>query len=327
MTWLSGGVLFAVGAILWVAYLLPSMLRRRHAQAAELHAAELEQALHTLAETGELPMESLSPRDQIRERKRLDKQERAIERENLKTLHEAELRRKAEAKLARSDARHSAAARRASLIRLRMAASWVLLLSLVTVLAGSVAMFFGVTWMIAGAGVMGAVAAVVTLRRVVSGLRSITESTPQVSARVSGFAAHSADVPVAAVSRGWTPQHLPSPLHLAEGSAAAATIASNDAVEALRRRAREVAAESAQPVLPSVAAARARAAAMAAHPATYGKQLRAGAPTAKPAARAAGQAATAAERVAARYASLDTLDAVTETAFDVSEVLQRRRAV
>ena len=333
MTWLSGGVLFAVGAALWVAYLLPSMLRRRHAQAAEHEAAQLQQALQSLAETGELPAEIPSPRDQLRERKMRDKHERVIERENLKALHDAEAQRKALAKQQRSEARHTAEARRASLIRLRTTAAWVLLLSLVTIVGGTVAVFFGVTWMVIGAGVIGAVAALVTLRGIVTRLATLSAHGVGRRAAADAEAFTPVDLPTSAPSRRWTPQPLPSPLHLAEGSAAAATIASSDAVEALRRRAREVAAESAQPAIPSVAAARARAAAMAAHPATYGKQLRAASSASQAAARTVSASAapnprmSAAEQVAARYASLDALPGVDEAAFDVSEVLQRRRAV
>ncbi|MGV1033782.1 MAG: hypothetical protein ACOYBP_00980 [Microbacteriaceae bacterium] len=337
MNLLSGGVLFAVGALLWVAYLLPTMVKRRQLQSAELETAKLQQVLHTLAETGELPADELSARDQIAERKRQHKLERVVERENLKALHVAEGERKAEAKAARVEARHSAIAKREALIRRRMAAAWMLLISVLVIVGGSVAIFFGVTWMIAGAGAIVAVVSMVSLRQVVHGLAELGDVSGASTAR-AGSALVDLAPPVienARTARTWTPQSLPSPLTAAAGSQAASTIASNDAMEALRRRAREMAAEivSSGPPLPTVAAARNRAESMAAHPATYGKQRRQamlnGGRTAQVAASAAAaqRPMTTAEQVAARYANFDATTIGDETAFDLSEVLQRRRAV
>lgn len=339
MNWLSGGVLFAVGAALWVAYLLPSMLRRRQLQAAEFEAATLHHALHTLASTGELPVAEPSARESLQERKRQDKLERQVERENLKSLHEAEEQRKAEAKQARIDARHSDEARRVSLKRGRTAAAWLLLLSLLTIVGGGVVVFFGVTWMIAGAGAMGAVLAVVLLRGIVRSLAALSPAQVRPAAQSTSTTTFTpVEMPVTTPSRRWTPQPLPSPLHLAEGSSAAATIATNESLEALRRRAREVAAASAEPSLPTVTAARLRAQAMAAHPASYGAARRAAMRNQHVAAQGSAQASarsaaqpverprTRAELVAARYASVESFEQIEVAAFDVQAVLQRRRA-
>ncbi|MFM6974297.1 MAG: hypothetical protein ACKOXM_04050 [Agromyces sp.] len=327
MSWLSGGVLFAVGVALWVAYLLPSMLRRRQAQGAEQEAVKLQHALQVLAETGELPLDDLGPAQRFQELKQQSKRERQIERENLRALHRAEEQRKALAKQQRKAERMSEHARRASLIRVRTLAAWVLLLSIATIMVGTVTVFFGVTWMVIGAGVIGAVASITTLRTIVRRLGPGVAVSGQQSASNAGVAFEPVNLPQQSSSRRWTPNPLPAPLHLAEGSAAAATIASNEAVEALRRRAREVAAESAQPPLPSVTAARARAAAMAAHPSSYGMRLRQTTPQARAAAVVGSAPLSPAEQVAAKYRSLDALVELDESTFDVSEVLQRRRAV
>ena len=335
MNLLSGGVLFAVGALLWVAYLLPSMVKRRQLQSAELEAAKLQQALQTLAETGELPADELSPREQLAERKRQHKLERVVERDNLKALHQAEEARKAEAKAARAEARHSAAAKRAALVRRRMATAWLLLLAVLTVVGGSVAVFFGVTWMVAGGAAVVAVIAVVSLRATARALAELGAPASATAPVASDMVDHSlVTTEHVQPTRRWTPQPLPSPLHLAEGSAAASTIASSDALESLRRRAREVAAEEATtPALPTVAAARNRAASMAAHPATYGKLKRQAMLNGGTAAQVASSAQpvdrplTTAEQVAARYANFDAANIGEEAAFDLSEVLQRRRAV
>src|SRR4051812_48646950 len=52
---LSGGVMVAVAAALWIAYLLPSWLHRRQYIATERNAVRLQQTLRILAETAETP--------------------------------------------------------------------------------------------------------------------------------------------------------------------------------------------------------------------------------------------------------------------------------
>lgn len=54
---LGGGVLFAAIALLWVAVLVPSIIRRRAFRAAEQNAARLQRTLRILAETAEVPEE------------------------------------------------------------------------------------------------------------------------------------------------------------------------------------------------------------------------------------------------------------------------------
>ena len=51
----GGGVLVAVAATLWIAYLMPSWLRRRQYLATERNAVRLQQTLRILAETSETP--------------------------------------------------------------------------------------------------------------------------------------------------------------------------------------------------------------------------------------------------------------------------------
>src|SRR5919107_4527699 len=54
---IGGGVLVAAAAALWIAYLLPSWLRRRQYLATERNAVRLQQTLRVLAETAEMPEE------------------------------------------------------------------------------------------------------------------------------------------------------------------------------------------------------------------------------------------------------------------------------
>ncbi|HLP22484.1 MAG TPA: hypothetical protein VK139_00375, partial [Microbacteriaceae bacterium] len=111
----------------------------------------------------------------------------------------------------------------------------------------------------------------------------------------------------------------------------ASTIASSEALEALRRRAREIAAEAVEPTPPSLVAARARAAAMAAHPSSYGQRMRA---RMAAEAQVRGSASanvpmavprTAAEQAAARILAAGDIAATASAQLDVADVLQRRR--
>src|SRR6478736_3564775 len=54
---IGGGVLVAVAAALWVAYLLPTWFRRGQYLATERNAVRLQQTLRILAETAETPEE------------------------------------------------------------------------------------------------------------------------------------------------------------------------------------------------------------------------------------------------------------------------------
>ena len=53
--WLGGGVVWALAAVLWVAYLIPTWMRRRSYNATERNAVRLQQTLRILAETAEVP--------------------------------------------------------------------------------------------------------------------------------------------------------------------------------------------------------------------------------------------------------------------------------
>lgn len=54
---MGGGVVVAIAAVLWLAYLVPVWLRRREYVATERNAVRLQQTLRILAETSELPDE------------------------------------------------------------------------------------------------------------------------------------------------------------------------------------------------------------------------------------------------------------------------------
>ena len=53
----SGGIIIALSAVLWLAYLLPTWLHRRQYMATERNAVRLQQTLRVLAATAEVPDE------------------------------------------------------------------------------------------------------------------------------------------------------------------------------------------------------------------------------------------------------------------------------
>lgn len=102
---MGGGVVFAIAAALWIAYLLPSWMRRREYLATERTAVRLQQTLRILAETAELPDEvrvEAKARAVAEHQKVLKKAERkALEETRAAAAAEARVRRVAEAHAAR----------------------------------------------------------------------------------------------------------------------------------------------------------------------------------------------------------------------------------
>ncbi len=55
LTGVGGGIMLAIAAVLWLAYLLPSWLKRREYLATERNAVRLQQTIRVLAETAQVP--------------------------------------------------------------------------------------------------------------------------------------------------------------------------------------------------------------------------------------------------------------------------------
>lgn len=332
---MSGGVLLLVAAVLWVAYLFPTMIRRRHDLASERNAVRLQQTLRVIAEAAETPQEvrvEANARAIYAQQRMLAKLEHKEELENLRALAAAEAERKAAERAAMLASKAAAKAlsvaeMRARIRRRRAATSLCLLLALMTTTVGLMGLAWGMTWMVSAAGATGAVLSLLALSHWARSAHALTERP--VSAPVSQ-SADRFDVSVPSVTpqaSTWTPQSLPAPLHLSPGSRAAATIASNDALEQLRRRAREIATESVSAPstrIRNVAAVRhnqeMQAHSLASRPAsTSASTLRRTEPSA---ARVEGSSSDLSQRLA----SMGIVDS-TETSFNVTDVLQRRRAV
>ncbi len=274
---IGGGVLVAVAATLWIAYLLPSWLRRRQYLATERNAVRLQQTLRILAETAETPEEvrvEMTTREVAAQERILHEQELAARLEAQAAENRAIAERIAAEEAAAVAARELAErARRAAraavtepvpvvsaattadgagpapartgltrrgLRRRRAMCSLLLLASLLTVVGGLIAIPFGATPYVALGGAAGIVVAF-------TGLVVLARRRPVPSASVVAPAAAPVAEPVEALdveeepvaSAGWTPQPLPKPLHLSRGTIAASVMASIEEAEQLKRAAAE----------------------------------------------------------------------------------------
>ena len=304
---LGGGVMVAVAAVLWVAYLMPTWSRRKQYQATEKNAVRLQQTLRILAETAEVPHQV-----------RLEATARTVA-DQQRVLARAEQSERAEAQAvadAARDVRRAAAAVAAAaaprvpespvnklrrlrrfrgLISLILLAGFLLAVTgIAPALAGSfTALVGGGVVMVAAFGILGRLATVARSARVVR------VDAPVVLPVLIGQAFEPVqleETPVAAVT--WTPQPVPRAMHLSRGSIAQTAMASVEAANQLRKAAAE--AEVAR-----------RAAALAE------EANRAVMPIARPAAAV----------VPSRFALMGIVGETEPGMTDLDAVLRRRRAV
>jgi hypothetical protein len=328
---LGGGVMVAVAAALWVAYLMPTWARRRQYLATERNAVRLQQTLRILAETAEVP-----------EPVRLEANARTVSAQQ-RLLAQAEEDARVEAKLATDAARaarrhaaaEAAAARHAMvaaipaspalvlrrLRRKRALSSLVLLAGLVTLASGLVPVVLNGSWLVFGIGAVAVVVAFASLSRFARAARAarVVVAAPRVE-HVEAPRLEPVRRPAARrapAAQTWTPQPVPRPMYLSRGSIAQTAMASVEAANELRRAAAE--AELAR-----------RAEALA--------PQRDVTPIARPAARAnpgAGGAGAGAGGVgtggvgtaASRFASMGVVGETEPGMADLDAVLRRRRAV
>lgn len=273
---IGGGVLVAVAATLWIAYLLPSWLRRRQYLATERNAVRLQQTLRILAETSETPEEvrvEMTTREVAAQERILHEHELAarLEAQAAENLAIAERIAAEEAAAAaereREHAERSERAARAAatapvpvvpavpdaaspatargltrrgLRRRRALCSLTLLASLLAVVVGLVVLAFGGTPYVALGGAAGIVVAMTGLV-VLARRRPVAVAAPAVPA-AAPIAEPFEPIDVEeepTASAGWTPQPLPKPLHLSRGTIAASVMASIAEAEQLKRAAAE----------------------------------------------------------------------------------------
>jgi len=346
---IGGGLLVAAAAGLWIAYLLPSWLRRRQYLDTERNAVRLQQTLRILAETAETPEAvrvEATAREVATQQRILHEHEEAARLAAEAAEHLAIAERRAAEEVAEA-ARELAAARapitepiptvphvaasavpglrsassdvaraRRALRRRRALCSLLLLAGVVTVVGGLIAAVFGASLLIAAGGALAVVVAftgIVRLARV--------RVAPPVATRVEPPGA--APTPFEPIDlaeaegdeHGWTPHPLPKPLHLSRGTIAAMAMASIEAAAELKRAAAEAEVarrvEDLEPAVPSIAPAAAQPS--AARPAA-----------AQPAAPVAASARREAEP-ASPYARMGIVEEATPGFADLDAVLRRRR--
>lgn len=150
----GGGVIFVVAALLWVAVLVPSWMRRREFKAAEQNALRLQRTLRVLAETAEVPSEvrvEATAREALAQERMLRTAQREQEAERKAKLAEARAAQlRAEMRAQQMKRKQAALVRAAKLRRpwVRRVRSSVALVSLLALIAA----FVGIGTAIAGLG-------------------------------------------------------------------------------------------------------------------------------------------------------------------------------
>lgn len=234
---LSGGVVFAIAAALWILYLIPTWRRRSEFIATERNAVRLQQTLRILAETSEVPAEIRIEANArgVAEQQRVLKRHRAEQAAVAKAEAEALARKlKAESRVRSAEAAAATLAR--SRRRARLTTTVVLLASLAGIAVGGVQVATAGSWPVLAAGASTAIACVALLVRMA---RVTTRAARPVSAVPAATTIHATaelveyEAEVVPEST-WTPVPLPKPLHLSQGSTAASVIAEADAHERLR---------------------------------------------------------------------------------------------
>jgi hypothetical protein len=321
---IGGGLLVAVAAALWIAYLLPSWLRRRQYLATERNAVRLQQTLRILAETAETPeavrLEATAREVATQQRILREQQEAArfaaeaaehraiLERRAAEAAADA-ARRQATAATAprtepiaviaeRADAPSDAARARRSLRRRRVLCSLVLLSGLLTLAGGLVAAAFGSPLLVAGGGALAAASAFAGLARLARVRVPVTAAPVTAQESVPFVPIELPEPEMPAEVAGWTPQPLPRPLHLSRGTIAATAMASIEAAAELKRAAAE------------------------AEVARRAEQLEVAVPSIVPAASSAPAVTTPAE---SPYARMGIIEDARPGIDDLDAVLRRRR--
>lgn len=229
---IGSGVIIVLAALLWLAYLVPSWLRRREYLATERNALRLQQTLRVMAESAEIPaairVEATARsaarqervlREQVERTRAVARAEDAVARAQDAAAARAAARRLAQVQpaIAADVASSSTASRR--LRRSRAITSLVLLAALVTGGVGVSQLLASGTWMLLAIGAAVAVGSFAMLGQMASvsrtraelarGLRSRSVPVVVAAAEQPRRAVVPLDVPVSS----WTPVPLPKPLY------------------------------------------------------------------------------------------------------------------
>lgn len=294
-------MIIALAAVLWLAYLVPTWLRRREYLATERNALRLQQTLRIMAETAEVPQQvraEASARDAALQervlRKQLQRTAALAEAQNA-AVARAAARRLAETQpaIAADVAVTSSASRR--LRRSRAITSVILLAAFAATTVGGIQFAASGAWslLVVGSAVtLGSVAMLAQMASVgraraalARGLRSRPPVVAEARRRVV--------VPPAPVQTTWTPVPLPKPLYMTRPAPERTLVTSLEAAAELRQ-----------------AAADAERRLREAHDAPEVTPIR----------------AAAAPAAASRFARMGFVEERPEARTDLDDVLRRRRA-
>ncbi|MET4703350.1 hypothetical protein [Frigoribacterium sp. UYMn621] len=240
----GSGVIIALAAVLWLAYLVPTWLQRREYLATERNALRLQQTLRIMAETSEVPLEvraettARSAAQQERVLKKQLQRTAAIAEAQDAAVARAAARRLAETQpaIAADVAASSPASRR--LRRSRAITSAVLFAALITSGFGVVQLLASGSWMLLAvgaavtAGSIGMLGQMASVGRTRAALARSLRSRPVVVEAPRAVVA-----PPAPVQTTWTPVPVPKPLYMSRPAPERSLVASLEAAAELRQAA------------------------------------------------------------------------------------------
>ena len=302
----GSSVIITLAAVLWLAYLVPTWLRRREYLATERNALRLQQTLRIMAETSELPQQVRAENTA----RNAAKQERVLKQQLQRTAAIAEAQ---DAALARAAARRlaetqpaiaadvatsSPASRR--LRRSRAITAAILLAGLVSTGLGVAQFAASGAWMLPALGIAVTVGCFGMLGQMASVGRARAELARSLRSRpaVVVKAARAVIAPAAPVQTTWTPVPVPKPLYMSRPAPERALVASLEAAAELRQ-----------------AAADAERRLRGAHEAPEVTPI-----------RPAASSVSALSAVPSRFARMGFVEEQPETRTDLDAVLRRRRA-
>ncbi|MBM7024935.1 hypothetical protein [Clavibacter zhangzhiyongii] len=221
----SGGIIIALSAVLWLAYLLPTWLHRRQYMATERNAVRLQQTLRILAETAEVPdavRAETSARSVVEQQRAL---RRAAEEAEAAARARDAAAQRALPKVAPVSATSPSAATR--LRRTRLVATAILALALVGAVVGLTQVAGGGAWTLLVISSLATFASLATLQRMsqIAAARRLQapEARPRPRTGFTDFheAAEPVAEPIAEREEGesWTPVPVPKPLYLSRTQA------------------------------------------------------------------------------------------------------------
>jgi hypothetical protein len=227
-----GGIIIALSALLWLAYLLPTWLRRRQYLATERNAVRLQQTLRVLAETAEVP-------DEVRAEasaRTVAEQQRALRRAAEEAEAAARARDAAAARALPRVAPQTVASPTAAvrLRRTRLTATGVLALALVGIIVGMGQVASAGAWTLLVISSLAAMLSLAGLQRMsrIAQAREVAQAPVRrvVQSSFPDFGEQQEPQAAAPVAEAqpWTPVPVPKPLYLSRTAAPAPADAADD---------------------------------------------------------------------------------------------------